>query len=98
MFIFESPEASCGRQPRSMSSARLAVNRLEQAPQELVDGLLVDPAQHDDEVVIRIDDDDVGAVSDVGEDTRRSMREQLAAAVVVPVHEAVTRIGGRWRE
>src|SRR3979490_2263700 len=69
----------------------------EQAFQETVDGLTVDPANHGHEIVLRIDIDQVGAVAAMGESGGRGTRPALAAGVEEPVHVAVDRLRPRRR-
>src|SRR3981189_1385454 len=65
----------------------------EQAFQETVDGLTIDPANHGHEIVLRIDIDHVGAIADVGKCGGRSTRPALPVGVEKPVHVPVDRLG-----
>src|SRR3979490_3098835 len=65
----------------------------EQAFQETVDGLTIDPANHGHEIVFRSDKDHVGAVAAVGKCGGRSPRPALPVGVEKPVHVPVDRLG-----
>src|SRR3979490_2629090 len=71
----------------------------EQAFQETVYGLTIDPASHGHEIVLRIDIDHVGAVADMGERGGRSTRPALPVGVEKPVHIPIDwlRLGRRQR-
>src|SRR3981189_3777488 len=64
----------------------------EQAFQEAIDGLTIDPANHGHEIMLRIDIDHVGAVADVGKCGGRSTRPALPGGVEKTVHVPVDRL------
>src|SRR4051794_29613476 len=78
---------------RRVRSPSALADRRDQALEEAVDRLVVDPADHGDEVVLGVHVDDVGAVADMGEGARRGARPELLVGVEKPVHEAVGALG-----
>src|SRR5450830_1580830 len=84
--------------PAGPESCGSAHDRAERLAEKLVDGRVVDPPYHDDEILLRRHEHQVRPVPYVPERAGRGARHPLPSRTEEPVHVAIRRLRNGGRE